>query len=761
MLECQQTLKYLDYIAEKIPCSVYWLDLNYKILGVNTYGLKYAGAPSKEYVIGKTAYDFHPTHIADSLQQDFEDVVVGKQELQRENVIEDITTGKLRYYTTTISPLCDDSGNIIGVIGTSIETTNAKAAFEQEYRALRKDQIFKHIEYMADKMPANLYWADLNLRILGVNQNTLNAMGALSKDSVIGKTIYEIYPKDIADYLALHAQRVISSRAEITKENVIKDMSSGRLRYYSDTMSPILDNTDNIIGIIGTSIETTAHKEAEQLIRENERLEFENRMHQIREEEQSKFGRAIRQWAHDMVSPTSTLEGVAKRLGSSIPEDERVNIRNSVERIAGISQRLISRYDSNADSNGVLLVPLALVQIMNERREQHRKSGVIFNLEIDEGANFEFIKLDIHVFVRMISNLINNAVDALKGRADAKVEVGVMSNAGQVLIVVEDNGPGMPKHIQEKIAAGIEVTEGKANGHGIGLTQVVDAINAGGGTYKIHASEKYGTQIYIWFPRIDTPNWLATEVKLTKDNTVIVLDDDTSIHGAWDSNFKSILAKHPSLKIEHFTHGSAVIEYINSLTPEQKENVFLLTDYELLDQGMNGLDVVMQTGMSRAILVTSYAAHTDVQYKVAEAGIKLLPKELAYAVSIVVDKKIDKWGKKVDMVWVEDRKQYVDDLVKRYYSHLMVDVYYDPVSFMEDVHQYPLDTRIILDTYYESPDGIPYIMDGFRLAKKLNEMGYTKLILFAGETPKVMVPNYLQVVLKSESVSNHQQLDEV
>ncbi|MFN8770986.1 MAG: hypothetical protein ACK5Z5_06815 [Neisseriaceae bacterium] len=300
---------------------------------------------------------------------------------------------------------------------------------------------------------------------------------------------------------------------------------------------------------------------------------------------------------------------------------------------------------------------------------------------------------------------------------------------------------------------GIEVTEGKKDGHGIGLQQVRDAVKAGDGKCDVYASEE-GTRITIWFPVVNTPKWIATEIKLTKDDTVIILDDDNSIHGSWNSTFKEVLEENPMLKLKHFTSGHEVVTYINSLTLEQKQDIFLLTDFELLEQGVSGLDVVTQTGILRAILVTSYSGQSSMQKNVVSAGIKMLPKELASATKISVDKKIQKWSNKVDIVWVEDQKWLVDGIVKRLYSHLKVDIYYDPITFLENVHQYPLDTRIILDTYYDAEDGTPYLMTGYNLARELHAMGYTKLIIYTGEDPRGRAPEYLQVVLKDDKGSD-------
>jgi hypothetical protein len=270
-----------------------------------------------------------------------------------------------------------------------------------------------------------------------------------------------------------------------------------------------------------------------------------------------------------------------------------------------------------------------------------------------------------------------------------------------------------------------------------------------------------GTEIVLRFPLVPTPLWVASEIKLTKDDTVVVLDDDSSIHDAWKNKFKSILVQFPTLQVKYFTYAKEAIEYINSLNNEQKENVFLLTDYELLNQDMNGLDVVKAVDIQRALLVTSHAASPEIQEKVLQSGIRAIPKELTHAVSILVDKKILKHSRMVDMVWVEDQKEFVDDMIREFYNHIKVDVYYEPNGFMEDIHQYPSDTRFILDTNYYTEAGKAYLLDGFAIAKKLHEMGYTKLILFAGEAVKPeKIPPYLTVVLKND-LERRKNLDKI
>lgn len=619
---------------------------------------------------------------------------------------------------------------------------------------IKKEPMFEYLESIAEFIPASFYWIDLNGRFINLNNRTVEAVGAKKKEDVIGKTVYELYQdQDVADKLQQDINEVIKTERPSLVEDKIIDVTTSKFRYFSATRGPLHNKKGELIGVIGTSIEITAEKEAEQLKIENEIHKINNERQNAAMQEQEKFRTIVKQVMHDITSPVSSINNIIGKLNSNVPEGDRVTLRNAATRISGISQKLLSQYnDEDFESeHESLLVSLALLQIMDEKREEHYKSNVTFDVDIDDEAKFIFIKHNAGVFKRMISNLINNAVDALKNRTDGKVTIRLGVNAAKAVIILQDNGYGMPPHIQDKFNQGIEVTEGKGDkGHGFGLAQVRDAIISGNGTYKIHAT-KDGTKITIRFPTVAIPSWLATEIKLTCDDTVVILDDDESIHGSWDKNFEDVLEKNPTLKIEHFYQGKDAVAYINNLTPEQKQDVFLLTDFELLEQGINGLEVVAQTNMHRAILVTSYSSYSDRQMEVTKLGIKMLPKELASSVIIKVDKKIPKWSKRVDMVWVEDQAWLVDDLVTRHYSHLKVDKYYDPMNFMEEVHQYPLDTRIILDTYYESSDGtVQYDVTGYDLARELHALGYTKLIIYTGEDPGGRAPEYLTVAKKTD-----------
>lgn len=603
------------------------------------------------------------------------------------------------------------------------------------------------LESIIAMMPGHVYWLDTNGVYLGCNDNQARSAGLKSRKDIVGLKNKDLPWNKGESHLVAELDK---ANWEVMSGNHLSleepgTLPDGKHATFLSYKTPLYNSNKEIIGLVGISVDITAQKESERLI----------------VEEQEKFRKSVKKLIHDITSPVMSINNIAKRLSSNVPEEDRVTLRGAATRIDGVSQRLLSEYNNEnvEDVSEDLVVSLALLQIINEKNAEYYESNVtivaaIEGEDIIGDVNFTCIKHNAGIFKRMMSNLINNAVEAVKDKPEGKVTVTLTNiSKGTLFISVADNGPGMPKHIIDKFEQGISITEGKENGHGVGLTQVKDAIATGNGRCEIYASKR-GTEIKMWFPTVATPQWLCTEIQITKDDTVLILDDDDSIHGSWDKSFDDVLKKFPTIKIKHFTQGQEVITYINGLAQEQKQDIFLLTDFELLDQKVDGLDVVKQTNMKRAVLVTSYSSSLEQQKEVIRLGIKMLPKELVPDTKIKVDKRIPKWSNKVDMVWVEDQKWYVDGIVKKYYSHLKVDTYYDPVSFMEEIHQYPLETRIILDTYYDAEDGTPYMQTGYDLAKDLHNMGYTKLIIYTGEDPKGLVPEYLQVVRKKDPDSD-------
>jgi signal transduction histidine kinase len=107
--------------------------------------------------------------------------------------------------------------------------------------------------------------------------------------------------------------------------------------------------------------------------------------------------------------------------------------------------------------------------------------------------------LDRYRFARVLENLLANSLDALAEREDGEVLVRWSLAPGEVRIVVEDNGKGIPRKIQKRICEPF-FSHGKAKGTGLGMATVMKIIEEHGGSLEVISEEGQGTSVTVWIP---------------------------------------------------------------------------------------------------------------------------------------------------------------------------------------------------------------------------------------------------------------------
>lgn len=125
---------------------------------------------------------------------------------------------------------------------------------------------------------------------------------------------------------------------------------------------------------------------------------------------------------------------------------------------------------------------------------------IIVNLDKRVGET-EIIRED---FSRVLLNLINNAFDAMRSKLEEgheknylpKLNVETHRDENRILVHIGDNGPGIPKELQEKVLQPFFTTKKGTEGTGLGLSITHDIIEAHGGTLNF-ASDNSGTRFSI------------------------------------------------------------------------------------------------------------------------------------------------------------------------------------------------------------------------------------------------------------------------
>ncbi|MDO8953697.1 MAG: PAS domain-containing sensor histidine kinase [Gammaproteobacteria bacterium] len=614
--------------------------------------------------------------------------------------------------------------------------------------------------------PCAMFWKNLDGTFSGCNKLFLAMSGFSDYSELIGKNDYDLPWKKFADGYIKDDQYVISTGKTITRVENIPSLD--RTVISETTKSPLIEN-NKIIGVIGICLDITDRREAERLKieigrKEVERLMLENEVHKQALYQQTKFTKIANQVAHDIRSPIASLKLIVGSLDAkAIPERERLGMRDALVTMNDIANELLefgkietagNASEHREDNRQPMFVSAGLLQLLSVKKSEYKKLPIKFEDEFDKDSYAVFIKIDPTEFKRALSNIINNAVGAFDGR-DGKIILKLLATATEVNIIIQDDGKGMPAEIVDKIMSNIAVTHDKRGGHGIGYTQINEAMEHNEGKLSIDSIVDKGTKITLTFPRAKVPDWFAEEVHLGSEDTVVILDDDSSIHAAWGVYFKEILKTYPGIQLKHFEEGQKAIRFINNLPVADKQKVFLLTDYELLRQNLNGLDVIEHTNIARSLLVTSHYVRQDIQDRTVRLGTKIIPKQSASSIPIKIEENFDYTAHEntahsreaVDLIIVDDDQRFTKNLQDYIFYNKTVKCFHNPRDFLEQIAHYPKDTKICLDNNF----GPGVSMRGLELADVLYKCGYTKLFMLSGDSfKKEEIPAYLTAILKTD-----------
>ena len=124
--------------------------------------------------------------------------------------------------------------------------------------------LISQMEATLDNLPFNVWCKDINGKYVVANQSFANET-AHSKDDIIGKTCYDLFPKDFADLYNAKDQSVMTTGFTESFEAKLED------KIYREFKKPVRDASDNIIGITGYSWDINQDKKIQDALNESER----------------------------------------------------------------------------------------------------------------------------------------------------------------------------------------------------------------------------------------------------------------------------------------------------------------------------------------------------------------------------------------------------------------------------------------------------------------------------------------------------------
>ena len=243
-------------LVETIPQPIYRKDTQGKFTFGNRHFCNFMGT-SLDQLIGKSDFDFFSPELAEKYRRDDWHVLETGQPIA---VIEEVQhPGKdLLVIQTVKTPLYEASGRIIGLQGIFFDITKQRQMEED----LRNSEALYHS--LVETIPQNIFRKDLQGRYTFANRQFCRTLGK-TREEVIGKTIADFLPADVAAAREADDRKVIDTRRPF--ETIEESKFSGERGYLQVIKMPIFNAEGDVVGLQGMFWDITAQRMAAERIR--------------------------------------------------------------------------------------------------------------------------------------------------------------------------------------------------------------------------------------------------------------------------------------------------------------------------------------------------------------------------------------------------------------------------------------------------------------------------------------------------------------
>ncbi|MDQ3856970.1 MAG: PAS domain-containing sensor histidine kinase [Actinomycetota bacterium] len=302
-----------------------------------------------------------------------------------------------------------------------------------------------------------------------------------------------VHPDEREDTIALF-QAVISGGAQYCKHHTRYRTGDGEFRWVEVRSRLLHDDEGNVIGNTGTIIDISDRRQAEELLADQTRV-FE--LGERRERAEREF---VMNAAHELRTPLAAIVSAIEVLQSGakeVPEERDAflaDIQRESDRLSRLVHALLVLARAQTGQETVSLERVRLRPIFEE---------IAQSLHPDDGVAVE-VRCPPELSVLAARDLLeqafsNLAANAAKHTHSGRIEfAAALAAEGWVAAEVRDTGVGIQREEHDRVVDRFYRGEGRgADGFGLGLAIVDEAVSALGGKMEMESSPGEGTTVRV------------------------------------------------------------------------------------------------------------------------------------------------------------------------------------------------------------------------------------------------------------------------
>lgn len=323
-----------------------------------------------------------------------------------------------------------------------------------------------------DTLPFPVFYKDKNLRYQGCNNIFAVEILGRSKESIVGKTMYEFMieiPDDLAKRYELQDQRLLESRGkQIYDSDVL--CNDGVRRKFRFVKSTVTNDAGDVEGIFGMMIDLEGSTRSSQILSHRRNLE--------------ELGKKTAFLIHEINAPLMKMKALLKKkqvLANAFENEELINLTNDLlethNTLTNISNWVKNMGHESFHSSSKETPVLELV---------HKTEDLVTNSLMDSGVEFNFPsegeiqEISLHCksvqLTQLLYNIIKNSSEAVEEKTEKWVSLEIKKEEKFIDFTVSDSGDGISEEAREAIATGGKTTKKLGKGMGVGLMVVQEIL---------------------------------------------------------------------------------------------------------------------------------------------------------------------------------------------------------------------------------------------------------------------------------------------
>jgi two-component system cell cycle sensor histidine kinase/response regulator CckA len=412
--------------------------------------------------------------------------------------------------------------------GAPFEVTEPQRSEE----ALRESE--ERFRGVFEHSPIGMGIVGLDGRFMRVNPS-LCRIGGYSEEELLSRSFHDVVPEDELEFHSQQVKRLVQAEIESYEREVRYRHKLGHFVWVRFAVSAIRGHDGRVVHLLGQAEDVSARKEAEERLRQAERLEA--------------VGRLAGGVAHEFNNLLAVIGGFAKlaqrRTGHEPIRRDLEEIVNATDRAAEIARQLLV-FSRDEPSRPSVLDVNEVVGGMEPMLRSLIREDVEVLVSIEDEVPRVYV--DRTQLERVILNLVVNARDAI--RDDGRIEIttrAVVLGEGSTLapqlqagsyvaLCVSDTGSGIDPDARQRLFDPFFTTKEQGKGTGLGLSIVYGIVEELAGAVVVESELGEGATFTVYIPT--APEQTAVDGRAGDEEhteagggteTILVVEDEAAL----------------------------------------------------------------------------------------------------------------------------------------------------------------------------------------------------------------------------------------